>query len=390
MSDDPSFTIGIEEEYLLVDAHGFALAEAPKALMEAATKELGEQASPEFLRCQIEVGTRKCANIAEARADLARLRQAVAKLAAEHGLAPIAASCHPVADWKDQQTTEKDRYLSLRRDLGGVAERMLISGMHVHIGLDDDDLRIDLMNQFAYFLPHLLALSASSPFWQGRDTGLASYRLTVFDNLPRTGLPARFESWAEYRRAVELLVGCGLVEDATKIWWDVRPAHRFPTLEVRICDVCPRLDDAIAIAALVQAILRMLWRLRASNQRWRLYDPFLIRENRWRAQRYGPREGLIDFGRGTLVPFDVLLEELLGLVAEDLDALGSTADAAGARDILLRGTGAELQRQTFEAAQEAGADAGEALTAVTERLVATFLPSDATAARSTDAPDALS
>ena len=176
-------------------------------------------------------------DVTEAREDLKRLRATVSKHAASFNLAPIAASCHPFAEWKKQHHTNKDRYNDLRRDLGGVVRRMLICGMHVHVGIDDPDTRIDIMNQLTYFLPHLLALSASSPFWQGEDTGLASYRLTVFDNLPRTGLPPRLASWSEYERSVDALVDIGLIEDSSKIWWDLRPSSRFPTIEARICDV---------------------------------------------------------------------------------------------------------------------------------------------------------
>lgn len=372
MANEPSFSIGIEEEYLLVDRETMSLAEAPPDLMEAFATALADQVSPEFLRCQVEVGTRKCANIAEARDDLCRLRDTLARLAEPHGLAPIAASCHPTADWKDQHHTPKERYDRLRGELAGVAERMLICGMHVHIGLDDDALRIDLMSQISYFLPHLLALSASSPFWQGRDTGLASYRLTVFDNLPRTGLPPQLSSWAEYRRSVDALIELGIIQDSTKIWWDARPAHRFPTLEVRICDTSPRLDHAISIAAIVQCLMRKLWRLRQSNQRWRIYDNFLVQENRWRAQRYGTEASLIDFGRAALVPYDALLNELLELLEEDAAALGCLDALRAARDILVVGNGAARQRADYMASISAGYDHAQSLRRVTEMLIADY------------------
>ena len=370
---EPSFTIGIEEEYLLVDSETMALAEAPASLMEASAAELEEQVSPEFLRCQVEVGTRKCANITEARADLARLRSTIARHAAAEGLSPIAAACHPSADWKEQHHTPKDRYDALKGELAGVAERMLICGMHVHIGLDDDELRIDLMNQVSYFLPHILALSASSAFWQGRDTGLASYRLTVFDNLPRTGLPPRLASWSDYRRSVDTLINCGLIEDTTKIWWDVRPAHRFPTLEVRICDTAPRLDHAISIAAIVQCVMRMLWRLRTQNQRWRIYEAFLINENRWRAQRYGLQSELIDFGLGKLVPYSDLFDELIEVLSPDAEALGCLPELEAARDILATGNGADRQRAAYTAARSEGLDHDAALVRVTHRMIEDFV-----------------
>jgi glutamate---cysteine ligase / carboxylate-amine ligase len=371
MPDAPSFTIGIEEEYLLVHEDSFELATAPEGLIDACDGGQG-QVSPEFLQCQVEVGTRVCRTVAEARADLSRLRARVAGHAADYGLRPVAVSCHPTADWHKQSFTDKERYRALERDLAGVAHRMLICGMHVHVGIEDEALRIDLMNQVAYFLPHLLALSASSPYWKGQDTGLASYRLTVFDNLPRTGLPPRFVSWAEYQRSVQIIVDTGAIEDATKIWWDVRPSARFPTLEVRICDVCPRIEDTLTLAALVQCILRMLWRLSRINQRWRIYDAFLVGENRWRAQRYGTDAGLIDFARGCVLPYPDLLEELLALIAEDAAALGCTAEIAHARDILARGNSAARQRATFAWARDAGATEAEAFRAVTAGLAEEF------------------
>jgi len=367
---EPSLTIGIEEEYLLVDrATRDLVSEAPAGLMEEAARELADQVSPEFLQCQIEVGTHVCRTVAEARADLKRLRHILGRIARGHGLAIIAASTHPFADWSQQHFTRKERYLELAEDLAGVGKRMLICGMHVHVGIEDEDLRIDIFNQLSYFLPHLLALSTSSPFWQGRDTGLSSFRLSVFDNLPRTGLPPTFDSWAEYQRAVNMLIRTGCIEDGTRIWWDMRPSARFPTLEVRICDVCTRLDDAVAIAALVQCLARMLYRLRRKNQRWRQYDRFLINENRWRAQRYGAEGSLIDFGRGELVPYGELLEELDELLARDAAALGCTRELAHAFDILRRGTSAQRQRRAFARARKEGADEREALMAVVDALI---------------------
>ncbi len=370
--EEPEFTIGIEEEYLLVDTETRALVEAPEALFEACRKDLGDHVSPEFLRCQIEVGTGVCRTIEEARDDLKRLRSVVATHAKGFGIAPIAASCHPFADWKQQSHTKRDRYDALQKDLAGVAHRMLICGMHVHVGIGDKDRRIDLMNQFAYFLPHLLALSASSPYWQGDDTGLASYRLTVFDNLPRTGLPPRLESWGEYERSVQVLVDLGLIEDSSKIWWDLRPSSRFPTLESRICDVAPRLEDTLTLAALTQAIMRMLFRLAKRNQRWRIYDGFLVSENRWRAQRYGTTKGLIDFGQREIVNFSTLVDELIELTEEDADALQSGPEVQRAREMVAAGTSAEQQRRVQAAALDNGHDHDEALCAVVDHLIERF------------------
>jgi len=371
-SETPGFTIGIEEEYLLVDKESLALAVAPEGLMEACKAELEDQVSPEFLQCQIEIGTHVCACVGEARNDLRKLRATVARQADAFGLAPIAASCHPFSAWRDQHHTNKERYNDLRRDLGGVARRLLISGMHVHVGLPDSEDRIDVMNQLTYFLPHLLAMSASSPFWQGEDTGLASYRLTIFDNLPRTGLPPKFWSWSEYQRSVDAIVDIGLIEDASKIWWDLRPSARFPTIEARICDVSPRLEDTLTLAALVQSLTRFLWRLKGQNRRWRVYDNFLISENRWHAMRYGMSNGMIDLGQRRLVPFEALVEEMIGLVSEDAEALGCLAEIERAREIVAGGNSASRQRQVFHDAIAAEAPVEEALREVVRHLIEEF------------------
>jgi len=360
----PSFTVGIEEEYLLADRATLDLAAAPEPLMRECEAALADQVSPEFLRCQIEVGTRVCENLAEARADLVRLRSTIAAVAEHHGLVPLACSTHPFADWEAQQPTPKARYQSLLKDLAGVGRRMLICGLHVHVGIEDPDLRIDLFNQVTYFLPHILALSTSSPFFLGRLTGLKSYRLSIFDNLPRTGLPPSFASHAHYQRTVDTLIRTGIIEDATKIWWDLRPSARFPTLEMRICDIPTRLEDSMTIAALFLTTTRMLYRMRRENLQWRQYDRFLINENRWRAQRYGMSEGLIDFGRGALVPYPQLLEELLALVRSDAEALGCLAEVEAARSIVARGTSADQQEALYHARRAEGADQAEALKAV--------------------------
>ncbi|MBT8077944.1 MAG: carboxylate-amine ligase [Gammaproteobacteria bacterium] len=366
----PQFTVGVEEEYLLVDKETRALIIDPPTSLIGECEELcGGQVTSELLRSQIEVGTRVCANMQEAREDLARLRRNIIEVAGRHGLAPIAASTHPFSRWVDQKHTEKDRYQALTTEMQGAARRMVICGMHVHVGINDDSLRIDLMNQMSYFLPHLLALSCSSPFWEGRDTGLKSYRLTVFDALPRTGLPERFQSFAEYQRHVDILIKAGMIEDSTKIWWDLRPSARYPTLETRIMDVCTRLNDAIALAALLVCLLRMLYRLRLANQRWRAYTPMLIQENRWRAMRYSYDEGLIDFAKGCLVPFSELLDEILALTAEDADALGCGDEVASVRSILDRGTSAHRQLKAHELAAAAGKSDEECLRAVVDTLI---------------------
>ena len=367
---EPKFTIGIEEEYLLVDRETRDLtAEPPESMMTDCQALLRGQVCAEFLRSQIEVATRVCETVAEARADLSYLRGTVAEIAGKYGYAPIAASTHPFAHWGEQRHTDKDRYNILADDLQGAARRLLIGGMHVHVGIEDDELRIDLMNQVSYFLPHLLALSTSSPFWRGDNTGLMSYRICVFDELPRTGLPERFASYQEYLRLVAIMVEAGLIEDATKLWWDVRPSARFPTLEMRLTDVCTYLDDAACVAALYQCILRMLYRLRITNQRWRTYPRMLINENRWRAQRYGVDDGLVDFGKGEIVPYPELMEELLELVAEDAEALKCESEIARARAIITEGTSAHHQLKVYGDVLAAGGDKEGALKAVVDLLV---------------------
>src|SRR5215468_210795 len=368
---DPSFSIGIEEEYLLVEkASRDLVRDIPQPLFEAAQKALQERVAREFLKSQIEVGTSVHRTAREAGRELASLRTEMARLADEHGLAPIAASTHPFARWSAQKPTERDRYQAIARDLAGVGRRLVICGMHVHVGVEDDELRIDLMNQARYFMPHLLVLSTSSPFAEGEDTGLKCYRLAAYQELPRTGLPGRFESWEEYRHTVDLLVRNGVIEDASKIWWDMRPSSRFPTLEMRITDVCTRLEDAVCVAAMYVSILRMLYRIRRNNQTWRTYPLFLLSENRWRAQRYGVAGTLFDFGKGELVPFRDLVDELLGMLREDAMALGCLAEAEHARTILARGTSADRQVACFEQRLARGASRADALAAVVDHLIA--------------------
>lgn len=366
----PPFTIGLEEEYLLIDiATGDLVGSPPESLIDECERALPGRIAREFLRSQIEVNTGVCHTLQEARTELRLLRRTVAEKAAVHGLAPIAAATHPFAKWTSQMPTARERYQDLARDLAGVARRLVICGLHVHVGLgEDNDLRIDLMNQASYFLPHLLALSTSSPFWQGEDTGLKSYRLSVFNSLPRTGLPERFESWGEYQRLVNRMEHTGLIKDASKIWWDLRPSARFPTLEMRITDVCTRLEDAICVAAIYACLLSMLYRLKAHNQRWRLYSNTLINENRWLAQRYGFDGPLVDFGRGEKIPYAILMEELITLVREDAERLGCLAEVEHARTIIQRGSSAHRQLACYEAALEAGKSRDEALRAVVERL----------------------
>ena len=368
-----NFTIGIEEEYLLVDPETGDIADDPPVgILDECAAGIDDSTGmvmAEFMRAQVEVGTAVCHSIKEVREKLARLRLAVAGAARAHGLAPVAVSTHPSAEWSALHHTDKERYNLLAEDMQAVARRLLICGMHVHVGIEDDDLRIDLLSQVAYFLPHLLALSTSSPFWRGENTGLRCYRLSVFNELPRTGLPERFESYGEYMRHVQVLVDAGVFKDGTMIWWDIRPHTKFPTLENRIADICTHMDDGITLAALYACILSMLIRLRRSNQRWRYYSNMLIAENRWRAQRYGYEKGLVDFGRGEIVPYPELLEEMLEMLRPDAERLDCVAEIERARDIITRGTSAHRQVAIFDEAMAAGASRQEALKAVVDWLV---------------------
>ncbi len=367
----PAFTIGIEEEYLIVDIENRELVQdLPDGLMAACEEILGGKVSPEFLRSQIEIGTKVCSGIHEARDELKHLRRAVADVCHEYGLAPIAASTHPSADWWEQRHTDAPRYNILANALGGVIRRLLICGMHVHVGIEDPDVRVDLMNQVLYFVPHMLALSTSSPFWNGKETGLKSYRTSVFRAVPRTGMPDEFDTWAEYQRHVDVLVHAGVIEDATKLWWDLRPSARYPTLELRSNDICTNIEDTFSVASMYVSLLSMLWRRRVENQRWRIYSRMLIEENVWRAQRYGVSESLIDFGAGKLIPYPQLVDEIIELVQEDAEILDCVEELHHARTIVQRGTSADTQLDIFHAAQTGGATEHEALEQVVDWLIA--------------------
>jgi carboxylate-amine ligase len=370
MTREPPLTLGIEEEYLLVDRETGAVASEPpeEIFIELNTLTAG-RAFPEFLRAQVEVATPVCADIAAARRELTSLRSAVIEVAGRYGLAPIAASSHPFSLSSRQKRTDKERYIALLEEMQGAARRMMICGLHVHVGIEDDELRIDLMNQLAYFLPHLLALSCSSPFWEGENTGLKSFRLMIFNGVPRTGLPERFASWSEYRRHTETLIDAGVIADTSRIWWDLRPSARYPTLEMRVTDCCTTLEDALRLAALNQCLVRMLYRLRRANQRWRSYPHLLLGENRWRAMRYSYDAGLLDLGRQCVVPFAELLEELLEILKPDATALDCAAELAGLREIVRRGTSAHRQLGVYAATVADGASHDEALRAVTRWLV---------------------
>lgn len=366
----PTFTIGLEEEYLLVDKRTGDLAVDPPADFMADCKAaLGKQVSPEFFRCQIEVATKVAGTLADARADLARLRRTVVDCADAYGLAPIATGNHPFSDWSRQLNTDKERYRKIADDLQVVGRRLVICGLHIHVAVEDEAERFDLFNQVLYFLPHFLALSVSSPFWRGEPTGLRSYRLSTQRESPRTGIPPAFARPEDYHAAVNTLVAAGVIEDATKIWWDLRPSARYPTLELRVCDVGPRIDDTITIAALYRCTLRMLSRLRAQNISWRAYSPFLLNENCWIAQRLGVKGALLDLGKGTTVPFAELLEEWLTMIAEDAAYFGCEAEVSHARNIVAAGTSADRQLNVYESAMAKGASSAESLRAVVDHLI---------------------
>ena len=347
MTDQPEFTVGIEEEYLVIDIGTLNLVSTmPPALMEECSRELGSQVSKELLQCQIEVGTKVCQTMQEAREELVSLRGTIARIARKHDCLIIASSTHPFS-FGFTLITDDERYQELAEQLQRVVLRLYISGMHVHIGIPDDELRIDLMNQASYILPHMLALTTSSPFWRGEHTGLKSYRVSVFEQMPRTGVPPYFQSYADYMKHVDVLVDLDIIENPTKIWWDIRPSWRYSTLELRLSDICTHVDDAIAVASIFRCWLRMLYRLKKNNQRWREYSSFLIQENRWRAQRYGIDKGLIDFGQGTMVEFPELMEELIELITEDAEFFGCMDEINHIRTILERGTSAHQQVAVF-------------------------------------------
>jgi carboxylate-amine ligase len=371
MSEQRKFTIGMEEEYFVVDRDSRDLVpDLPSTLLRKLADPPIGQTSPEFIRSQIEIGTPVCGDVTELSESLRTMRQFVSETVSEHNMAIIAASTHPFAKWGQQRHVNRDRYNLLAEALQGVVRRLLISGMHVHVGIAERNARIDVMNQVTYFLPHLLALSGSSPFWHGTDTGLKSYRPAVFRALPRTGLPDVFASWSDYSRHVDVLVETGVIEDASKLWWDIRPSMRYPTLEMRSADICTRYKDGIVIAAMYQALIAMLDDLRMSNRKWRIYSRMLISENSWRAQRYGVDEALIDFGRSELVPMPILVDELIDIVRDEAVALGSTAQIERARSIVADGTSADRQRSVYEVALADGADAHEALRGVVDHLIA--------------------
>jgi carboxylate-amine ligase len=322
----PTLTIGIEEEYQIIDPVTRELRSYVQRFLEQGQTVLPDQIRPEFMQSQVEAGTRICRDIQEARCELIRMRRSIKELAEGEGLWVAAAGTHPFSSWSRQEVSPFGRYPELARFLQDVGRRLLVFGMHIHIGIEDRELLIEVMNQIRYFLPHVLALSTSSPFWHGRDTGLKSYRSVVFESLPRTGIPQQFSSHADYRSYLDTLLATGSIAEPTHIWWDVRPSERFPTLEVRIPDMCTRIEETLCLAALVQAIVAKLVRLREADQSWPIYRKNLLDENKWRAVRYGIEGKLIDFGQTREVPFPTLVEELLAWVDDVVDELDSRVE----------------------------------------------------------------
>jgi glutamate---cysteine ligase / carboxylate-amine ligase len=378
-----SFAFGIEEEYFLVDSRTRSLAsEPPKQLLDECKSALGDRIGPEYHRCQVEIGTNICTSTFDAHGELARARRVLAARASRYGLAPIAASTHPFTSWATQHHTDKDRYNRIADDLQALGRRMVIGGMHVHVGIHDNEQRISVMNEIRGFLPLLLALSASSPLWQGEDTGLKSYRTAVNDATPRSGIPERFRSWCDYQGTVATLVRSGVIEDATKIWWDLRPSARFQTLELRITDVCPHIDDALCIAALFRCLCRCLYRRTSEGRNFSNYPLLLLNENRWRAQRYGLDRGFIDLSREAILTSAELLEDLLELIREDAEYLDCNAEVHHARVILARGSSADRQLALYRQQIARGLSPSQALSAVVDQLIIeTVADSGATSSR---------
>jgi carboxylate-amine ligase len=344
----PSFTIGIEEEYQTIDPVTRDLRSHLEAeILEKGKLLLKERVKAEMHQSVVEVGTGICRDIQEARSDVTELRHGIIQLARKNGLRLAAAGTHPFADWRNQEIYPDERYHTIVQDLKMVARANLIFGLHVHVGVEDKETAIQIMNAARYFVPHILALSTNSPFWLGMDTGLKSYRCKVFDKFPRTNIPDYFPSHGEYESFVNLLIQTNCIDNAKKIWWDIRPHPNFPTLEFRCCDVPMRVDETIALAALIQATVAKLYKLYSANQGFRLYRRALIMENKWRALRYGLDGSLIDFGKKSEVPLRVLMDEYLDFVDDVVDELGSRKELEYIHEMLRNGSGADRQLRVY-------------------------------------------
>lgn len=337
------FTIGIEEEYQIVDPETRQLRSYITQVLERGQQVLREQIKPEMHQSIVEVGTPVCRTVQEARAEVSRLRGVIAALAAQNNLRIVAAGTHPISSWMEQEITPFERYKGVVEEMQQLALQLLIFGMHVHVGMPSNDTTVQVMNVARYFLPHLLALSTSSPFWMGRHTGFQSYRAAVFSNFPRTGIPPSFVSYAEYEAYVNTLIETGCIDNAKKIYWDARPHPNFGTLEFRVCDIATRVDECIAIAALVQAIVVKLYSMFEQNTTFRVYRRALIMENKWRAQRWGINGKLLDMGKRAEVDAKALMHELVAFVDDVVDDLGSRQDVEYVLKIVENGTSADRQ-----------------------------------------------
>jgi carboxylate-amine ligase len=358
----PSLTLGIEEEYQIIDPQTRELRSYITEILKGDHLVL-EEVKPELHQSMVEVGSKVCRSPADLRAELVRLRGAVIELAAKGGLKVAAAGTHPFSNWMTQEITPLERYIGVKQDLQDLAQQLLIFGTHVHVGIENREFMIDAMNVARYLLPHVLCLSTSSPFWQGRKTGLKSYRSIIFKNFPRTGVPPIMRSYAEFTELLDALTRTNSIPDGSKIWWDVRPHHTYPTLEFRVCDVCTRVDEAVCIAAILQAIVAKLWKLRRDNMTFRVYPSTFIEENKWRAVRFGLDGKLIDFGKAAELPARDLITEMLAWFVDDVvDELGSRREVEYAFRILRDGTSADRQLATF-------ARTGD-LNAVVDQLIA--------------------
>lgn len=341
------FTIGVEEEFQIVDPSTRDLKAHVEQMLASGDEALIENIKREMIQSMVETVTPVCENVAQAREEVKKLRAGLGNLATNSGLAIVAAGAHPFSHWQSQLITEHDRYKVLEEDMQDVVRSILIFGLHVHVGIPDRDLLIEIMNEARYFLPHLLALSTNSPFWQGRVTGLKSYRTIVWQQFPRTGIPSTFNSWSEFESFVNLLIKTNCIDNGKKIWWDLRPHPYFSTLEFRVCDMPTSLDDTIMLVALFQAIVAKLYKLRQNNMGFRLYDRALVMENKWRAARYGIDGMLVDFGKQSEVPMRQLALELLEFVDDVVDGLGSREALAHVYKVLERGTGADRQMDIY-------------------------------------------
>ena len=342
------FTLGVEEEFQIIDPETRELRSHIQQILGDGTVTLNEQIKPEMHQSVVELGTDVCGSIADAREQVIRLRSELATMAGRGGLRIASAGTHPFSHWFDQAITEGERYATIVKDMQQIARANLIFGLHVHVGIPDRNTAIHVMNQARYFLPHLYALSTNSPFWVGRNTGLKGYRLKVFERFPRTGMPDAFESLSEYEDYLKLLIKTGCVDNAKKIWWDIRLHPFFDTLEVRVCDAQSRVDDTLALAAVIQAIVAKLHKLQHNNLTFRIYRRRLIDENRWRASRYGIDGRMIDFGREAEVDTRELLSELLDFISPEVDELGSSQEIEHVERILREGTGADRQIAAWE------------------------------------------